>query len=120
MQSYLFVNSLLAPPRSCDGDPAPDRVFPAILPAEFKPPESPNGDLKALPLGGSVPVGDVFAVEDPERDETTAGCGKYPKVRCSDLADDILDYPSTKNLSKSCSRDGREEVSDCIGTFLKP
>jgi hypothetical protein len=61
-------NNLLAPlpSCSCDGEPAPDRVFPAILPAEFKPPESPNGDLKGFPLDASV-VGEVFAVEDPER-----------------------------------------------------
>ena len=65
-------------------------MFPAILPAEFKPPGSPKGDLKAFPLEGSVPVGEVFAVEEPERE--TAGCGRYPKVRCSDLAD-IIDYP---------------------------
>ena len=110
MASHLFENNLLALPISCDGEPAPDRVFPAILPAEFKPPGSPKGDLKALPLEGSVPVGEVFAVEDPERGRLTGGCDKYPKVRCSDLADDIIDYPSTKNLSKSCTRNGRMVV----------
>ena len=68
-------------------------MFPAILPAEFKAPGSPKGDLKAFPLEGSVPVGEVFAVEEPERGRVTAGCGRYPKVRCSDLADDIIDYP---------------------------
>lgn len=61
---YLLVNSLLALPISCEGDPAPDRVFPAIFPAEFSPPGKPKGDRKALPLEGSV--GDVLAVEDPE------------------------------------------------------
>ena len=75
MSVYLFENNLLAlPPSSCDGEPAPDRVLPAILPAEFKPPESPKGDLNALPLEGSV--GDVLAVEDPERGRPTTGCGK--------------------------------------------
>jgi hypothetical protein len=66
-------------------------VFPAILPAELKDPGSPKGDLRALPLEGSVPVGEVFAVEEPERGREPRGCGKYPKVRCSDLADDIID-----------------------------
>jgi hypothetical protein len=74
-------------------------VFPVILPAEFKPGGSPNGDLKTLPLEGSVPVGDVLAVEDPDRGGPTAGCCKYPNVRCSDLEDDIIDYAPTKNLS---------------------
>jgi hypothetical protein len=92
--SYLLENNLLALPSSCDGDPAPDRALLAILPAEFKPPDRPKGDLNALPLEGSV--GDVFAVEDPERGRLTAGVGRYPSVRCSDLADDIIDYSSTK------------------------
>jgi len=71
---YLFENNLLALASSCDGDPAPDRVLPAILPAEFKLPEIPNGDLNALPLEGSV--GEVLAVEDPERGRLVAGCGR--------------------------------------------
>lgn len=75
-------------------------MFPAILPAEFKPPESPKGDLRALPLEGSVPVGEVFAVEEPERGRVTVGCGRYPKVRCSDLADDIIDYPFHQKISR--------------------
>lgn len=78
-------------PSSCDGEPAPDRVLLAILPAEVKLPETPNGDLKAFPLEGSV--GELLAVEDAERG------GRYPNVRCSDLADDIIDYSSTKYLS---------------------
>lgn len=67
--TYLLENSLLAlpfPSCSCDGEPAPDRVFPDILPAEFKPPDRPKGDLKGFPLVASV--GDVFAVEDPDRE----------------------------------------------------
>lgn len=47
-------------------------MFPAILPAEFNPFERPKGDLKALPLEGSV--GEVLAVEDPER--PAADCGR--------------------------------------------
>ncbi len=90
---YLLENNLPAVPRSCDGEPAPDRVFPAILPAEFRAPGCPKGDLKALPLEGSVPVGEEFAVEEPERGKDTMGCGRYPRLRCSDLADDIIDYP---------------------------
>ena len=63
--SYLLENNLLAPPSSCEGEPAPDRVFPAILPAAFNPPGNPNGDRSALPLEGSI--GEVLAVEEPER-----------------------------------------------------
>lgn len=37
VQTHLLENSLLEPPRSCDGEPAPERVLPAILPA-FKAP----------------------------------------------------------------------------------
>jgi hypothetical protein len=92
---YLLENNLLAlPPNSCDGEPAPDRVLLAILPAEFKPPDRPKGDRKALPLDGSV--GELLAVEEPERGRPVAGVGRYPKVRCSFLADDIIDYSSTK------------------------
>lgn len=59
-------------PSSCDGEPAPDRVFPAILPAEFNPPAaSPKGDLGAPPLVGSV--GEVLAVDEPERGRLTLG-----------------------------------------------
>jgi hypothetical protein len=68
----------------------------AILPAEFKPPGKPKGDRRAFPLEGSV--GELLAVEDPERVRPVAG-GRYPSVRCSDLADDIIDYSSTEDLS---------------------
>lgn len=69
--AYLLENNLLAPPSSCDGEPAPDRVLPAILPAEVGPADTPNGDRKALPPDGSV--GDVFAVDDPERGRLVVG-----------------------------------------------
>ena len=68
VNAYLFEYNLLALPSSCDGEPAPDRVFPAIFP-EFRAPR--NGDLNAPPLDCSV--GDVFAVEDPERGKLTVG-----------------------------------------------
>lgn len=68
---YLLENNLLAPPSSCDGEPAPDRVFPAIFP-EFRAPR--KGDLKALPFEPSV--GDVLAVEDPERGIPADGWGR--------------------------------------------
>ena len=54
-------------PSSCDGEPAPDRVFPAILPADA----NPKGDLTALPLEGSV--GEVLAVDEPERGRLALG-----------------------------------------------
>jgi hypothetical protein len=66
--AYRLENNLLEPLRSCDGEPAPDRVLPAILP-EFKAPR--KGDLSEPALEGSV--GDVFAVEDPERGKLTVG-----------------------------------------------
>lgn len=109
---YLLENSLLALPNSCDGDPAPDRALLAILPAEFKPPDKPKGDLNALPLEGSV--GEVFAVEDPERGRLTAGVGRYPSVKCSDLADDIIDYSSTKGPPYLA----REMAGRCMRMYL--
>lgn len=108
----LLENSLLALPNSCDGDPAPDRALLAILPAEFKPPDKPKGDLNALPLEGSV--GEVFAVEDPERGRLTAGVGRYPSVKCSDLADDIIDYSSTKGPPYLA----REMAGRCMRMYL--
>jgi hypothetical protein len=110
--SYLLENNRLALPNSCDGDPAPDRALLAILPAEFKPPDRPKGDLNALPLEGSV--GEVFAVEDPERGRLTAGVGRYPSVKCSDLEDDIIDYSSTKCPSYLA----REMVGRCIRMYV--
>lgn len=89
-------------PSSCDGEPAPDRVFPAILPAEFSPPANPKGDLNALPVEPSV--GDVLAVDEPERGRLALGCGRYPSVRCSDLEDDIIDYSATQKVSSYSRR----------------
>ena len=71
--SHLLENNLLALLRSCDGEPAPERVFPTIFPAELIAPGIPKEDLETFPLEGSVPVGEVFAVEDPERGSETAG-----------------------------------------------
>jgi len=68
---YLFENNLLAPPSSCDGEPAPDRVFPAILLAD-----NPNGDFK----GFDASMGEVLAVEFPERGGFPKGCGSWPRV----------------------------------------
>lgn len=66
--THLLENSLLEPPRSCDGDPAPERVLPAILPA-FNAPR--KGDLRDPVLDGSV--GEVLAVEEPDRGRLTEG-----------------------------------------------
>lgn len=70
--TYLFENNLLVLPSSCDGDPAPGREFPAILLAEPIPPDSPKGERRVFVLEGSVFVGEVFEVEDPERDRLGA------------------------------------------------
>jgi hypothetical protein len=50
-------------------------VLLAILPAEFNPPDRPKGDLNALPLLDAS-VGEVLAVEDPERGRLLAGVGR--------------------------------------------
>ncbi len=101
-----------APPNSCDGEPAPDRVLLAIFTAEVMLlPVIPKGDRRAFPLDGSV--GDVLAVEDPERGRLVDDAGRYPSVRCSDLADDIIDYSSTKCLSYLA----REMVGRCIRMY---
>lgn len=60
----LLEKSLLEPPISCDGEPAPDRVLPAIL-AAFRPPDIPKGDLRLALAGGST--GEVLAAGDVER-----------------------------------------------------
>lgn len=74
LTTYLFEYNLLALFRSCDGEPAPDRTLPAILPDEFSAPGSPNGDLKAPPLAGSI--GDVLVVDDPDRGKLPTPCGR--------------------------------------------
>lgn len=58
--SYRLENGRL--PNSCDGDPAPNRV---LLPIPFAGLGFPNGDLTALPAAASI--GDVLAVEEPDR-----------------------------------------------------
>jgi hypothetical protein len=119
--TYRFENNLLALPRSCDGDPAPDRVFPAILPAAVKLPGWPKGDRRAFPLEGSVPVGEVFAVEEPDRGRETAGCGRYPKLGCSDLADDIIYYPFRQNsLGILLTGDGLVDLKCIERSILVP
>jgi hypothetical protein len=49
-------------------------VLPAIFPAEFNPPGTPNGDRKALVLEASV--GELLAVEEFDRERPAEGCGK--------------------------------------------
>ena len=82
--------SLLEPPRSCDGEPAPERVPPAILPA-FKAPR--KGDLCGPALEeveGSV--GEELAVEEPERGRAAEG-GRKPREGGSARDDGmIMDY----------------------------
>jgi hypothetical protein len=47
----------------------------AILPAEFNPPARPKGDLKAPPLEDAS-VGEVLAVDEPERGRLADGVGR--------------------------------------------
>lgn len=62
---------------SCDGEPAPERVVPAMLPRDCKPGGFPKGDLAELPFGGSI--GDVFPVDGPERGCSSREDGRNPK-----------------------------------------
>jgi hypothetical protein len=52
--TYLLENGLIVLPRSCDGEPAPEREVPAIFPTEDNPPGNEKGDLTAEPGTGSV------------------------------------------------------------------
>lgn len=84
MVAYLFENSLLALPSSCDGEPAPEREVPAILPTEVRPGGLPKGDLaEEEELGSSM--GDVLPVDEPERGWSIIEGGRYPSDGCSDL-----------------------------------
>lgn len=58
---------------SCDGEPAPDRVLPAILPAGFRLPERPKGDRRAEPLADES-TGEELADGEVER-VWLADCG---------------------------------------------
>lgn len=55
----------LAPPSSSDGDPAPERELPGILPVEVILPDNPKDDL--IEEDPEASVGDVVAVDEPER-----------------------------------------------------
>lgn len=56
---------LLAPPSSCDGEPAPDRGVPAIFPPDVRPGGKPKGALtEEAPVGS---VGELLAEGEPER-----------------------------------------------------
>lgn len=84
----LLEKSLLALPSSCDGEPAPERGFPDILPTEVNPGGLPKGDLTDDPFGPSI--GDVFPVEAPERGCSSSEAGRYPREGWSGLEDVIL------------------------------
>lgn len=65
-ETYRLVVYTLFPARSCDGEPAPERVLPAMLPKELRPGGGfGKSGLPLEPLGGSI--GEVFPVEEPER-----------------------------------------------------
>ena len=63
--TYLLEKSLLEPAASCEGEPAPERVVPAILPDGFMTPDIPNGDLTVDELDGSTEF--MLVVGDVER-----------------------------------------------------
>lgn len=68
MAAHLLENSLLEPGISCDGEPAPERVVPAILlPGGFSVPDMPKGDLVADALVGSIGDWEVLVVGEVER-----------------------------------------------------
>lgn len=60
----LFENSLLDAAISCDGEPAPDRVLPDMMPVGLIPPGSPNGDLPDDARGS---IGELLAEGEFER-----------------------------------------------------
>jgi hypothetical protein len=97
VKHYLFEKGLAVPPSSCDGEPAPDREAPAILPDDVIPGGKPNGVLKVALAVGSV--GELLAVGEPERGCRTAD-GRYPRVGCSDLEDVIID---SSRLGQPCA-----------------
>ena len=74
----LLENNRPEPAISCDGDPVPDRVTPAILPPGFSPPDMPNGDRMVCPV--DVSFGDGLADGDVDR-VWVADCGEYPTVK---------------------------------------
>lgn len=57
----LLEKSLPEPGISCDGEPAPDRVLPAIFPAGFIAPGRPYEDLRVDP--GPESIGEVLLGE---------------------------------------------------------
>lgn len=86
----LFEKSLLEPGKSCDGEPAPEHEVPAILlPGGFSAPGMPKGDRIADPVGSLGDWEALVAVGEVERPWLPGG---KPRVRCSDLALDIIDY----------------------------
>lgn len=76
--TYLLEKGRPTPLRSCDGEPAPDRVAPDILPPEVTPLGKPKGDLKEVPVVGSV--GELLAEGEPDRGWRMAEGGRYPSV----------------------------------------
>lgn len=98
----LLENSLLEPGASCDGEPAPDRVVPAILEDGLMTPDIANGDL---PLGASSEERLVAVCGEVERAWLLEFFGGKPKFKGSDLVLDIIDY-SSDCIVKSSSNNG--------------
>lgn len=68
MRAYLLENNLPEPGISCEGEPAPDRVVPAILLLlAFNVPDMPKGDLTAEAPADSMGDCAVAAVGEEER-----------------------------------------------------
>lgn len=85
--SHLLENSLLEPPISCDGEPAPERGLLVMMPAEDTdtPLGRPKGDL--LTPAPGVSTGELLTEGDVER----GWLGK-PRGKFSDLEVDIINY----------------------------
>jgi hypothetical protein len=69
-------NSRLDPPKSCDGEPAPERALPAILPALRAPRKGERLDAAAVLVVLVASVGEVLAVEEPERGRLATDGGR--------------------------------------------
>lgn len=67
------------PPNSCEGDPAPVLAVAATPPRLPSPLPLPSGYLAELLEGGSM--GDVAAVDDPDRGCVGLSCGMWPRLR---------------------------------------
>ena len=88
--AYRLEKSRLEPPRSCDGEPAPDRGLPPIMLEEESPPTRPNGGL-LLEAAVDGSMGELLADGEPERGWLGV-CAEYPSGKSPGREVDIINY----------------------------